>query len=154
MESSEFAIYFKKFPIVNKLFDGTFSIDTIPITLKLHHFIICNTDLSSGLGKHWFCLLRRSRNEIECFDSLGITEEKKKVIIQAVKIRGIQKLLINSSPVQLPTTDTCGKFCVMFVLERLHNFDMDFDELLNAIFSDDCSQNEQILANFFDDIIG
>ena len=153
MESSEFSICFAKFPIISKLFHGTCSIDTIPKTLKVRHFLICNTDLSSGNGKHWFCLLRTSRVEIECFDSLGITDEKKKIIVEALKIRGVQKLKLNRSPVQLPTTSTCGKFCVMFILERMHNFDMDFDELLNGIFSDDCSDNELALENFFNEIV-
>ena len=152
MESSEFLVYFEKFPILKKLFSGPCSIDTIPSTLKLYHFLICNTDVSSGHGKHWFCLLRSAKTEIECFDSLGVSEDKKKLILEYLNVRGVRNVKVNTSPVQLPSTDTCGKFCIMFIFERLHNLDMDFDELLNSIFSDDCGRNETILHSFIEDL--
>ena len=64
MESSEFSLFFSKFPGFLKLFDGVYSFDKIPTQLKLNHFIICNTDVSSGEGKHWFCLYRSNKKFI------------------------------------------------------------------------------------------
>ena len=150
MESSEFSILFSKFPGFLKLFDGVYSFDKIPTQLKLNHFIICNTDVSSGEGKHWFCLYRSNKKFIECFDSLGINNLKKSSLLTACKFRNVDELKINSTPVQLSSTDTCGRFCVMFIVERLHNCDMTFDELLNEIFTDDCIENEKVLKTFFE----
>ena len=153
MESSEFAFYFSNFPTLLKLFDGVYSFDKIPTQIKLHHFIICNTDISSGSGKHWFCVFRSNKKFLECFDSLGFDDTKKQSLINACTFKNISEIKINSTPVQLSTSDTCGKFCVMFIVERLHNPDMTFDELMNEIFSDDCEANEKILQQFFEEII-
>ena len=120
MESSEFALYFANFPIALKLFDGVYSFDKIPTHIKLHHFVICNTDVSSGTGKHWFCLYRSDKNFIECFDSLGIHDElKKAALLNVCKFKNVAELKINATPLQLSTSDTCGKFCVMFIIERI-----------------------------------
>ena len=154
MESSEFAFYFSNFPTVLKLFDGVYSIDKIPTQIRPHHFLICNTDISAGSGKHWFCLYRSNTNFIECFDSLGINEElKKSTLLNVCKFKNVTEIKINSTPIQLSTTDTCGKFCIMFIIERLFNPDLSFDNLLNDLFTDDCSKNEETLVKFFQDII-
>ena len=63
------------------------------------------------------------------------------------------ELKINSTQVQASTSTTCGKFCLMFIIERLHNPDMSYDELLNEIFSDDCNENEKTVELFFNEII-
>ena len=77
MQGSEFHQYFNSFPSIQKHFKGIFSIDTLPKYLKLCHFLICNTDISTGTGLHWFVLIRNSKNGMECFDSLGISPDKK-----------------------------------------------------------------------------
>ena len=147
-------MYFANFPTLLKLFDGVFSFDKIPAKLQLYHFIICNTDISSGTGKHWFCIIRSNKKFVECFDSLGFQEQSKKTaLLSALKFNRISEIKINTTPVQLSNTDTCGKFCLMFIIERLHNPDMPFDELINDIFSDDCKKNEELVANFFHEII-
>ena len=154
MESSEFRSYFLHFPAIFKLFDGVFSFDKIPKKLKLHHFVICNTDVSSGEGKHWFCLYKSKKNTIECFDSLGVeSETKKNNLLNICQFYSANELKINSTQVQASTSTTCGKFCLMFIIERLHNPDLTFDELLDFIFTDDCNENEKTVANFFDEIV-
>lgn len=154
MESSQFSLYFSNFPTIFKLFDGVFSFDKIPKNLKIHHFVICNTDISSGEGKHWFCLYRTNKDLVECFDSLGINDlSKKTVLVNICNFTGAKELKINNTQLQLLTSQTCGKFCLMFVIERLHNPDLTFDELLDFIFTDDCNENEKTVANFFDEIV-
>ena len=154
MESSEFQSYFSQFPAIAKLFDGVFSFDKIPQRLKLHHFIICNTDISTGEGKHWFCLYKEDKNTIECFDSLGLaTELKKSNLLNACRFTSVGQLKINCTQVQSSSTDTCGKFCLMFIIERLHNPDMTFDDLMNEIFTDNCAENERNVEKFFNEII-
>ena len=78
MISSDFIKVLTQYPNVLKFFDGLYASNTLPHKpLKVNHFLICNTDLASGPGKHWFCILRTSKNTLECFDSLGIDMRKK-----------------------------------------------------------------------------
>ena len=77
MISSEFAEKLSHFPNLKKKFGGIFSADTLPIKLKPKSFIICNTDVEKGPGKHWYCVVKLNTSVLECFDSLGIDSEKK-----------------------------------------------------------------------------
>ena len=76
MQGFELSNFLDHFPMLKKHNIGIFAIDTLPKTLKFRHFCICNTDVNNGNGIHWFCFLKNSKNTVECFDSLGINEEK------------------------------------------------------------------------------
>ena len=151
MLSSNFKQIFESYPQVNRLFDGVFAINTIPKKLlKVKHFIVCNTDTDTGPGKHWFCILRSSRNTIECFDSLGITNEKKTFLFNLFKAKPfIREIKINVDRIQSLTSETCGEFVIFFLFERLHNQDMSYDELINECFSTNIDQNENSVTSFY-----
>jgi hypothetical protein len=69
MQNSEIEQYFEKFPFLKKLFRGFYSINTLKtISLRVRQFCICNTDVTTGPGIHWFCLVRTDKQTIECFD--------------------------------------------------------------------------------------
>ena len=153
MISNEIVEFFNRYPHLKKYFLGLRNVDTLSKTIPVNHFLICNTDVSTGPGTHWFVLFRYNQSELECFDSLGFDDTKKQSLINACTFKNISEIKINSTSVQLSTSDTCGKFCVMFIVERLHNPDMTFDELMNEIFSDDCEANEKIVQQFFEEII-
>lgn len=152
MEGSEFSKYFNHFPSITHLFDGVYSIDTLPKTLKIRRFLICNTSLSSASGQHWFCLFRPERLIIECFDSLGFNQEKKQKLLGAIHFTEVKEVKINVTQVQELISDTCGKFCIFFILERLHNLDLDYDEFLNLTFVEDCKSNENKIEIFFSEM--
>lgn len=153
MESSEFYSYLSQYPKALKLLAGICSIDTIPSKIKINHFIIVNSDLSQNSGIHWFCLYRASKCQIECFDSLGVcSQSKKQTLISACNVSQIESIKVNTTPIQMNSTNTCGKFCLMFILERLHNPDLSFDELLDTIFTNNPSDNEKILHEYFADV--
>ena len=61
-------------------FDGVFPSDKIPKKIKPSHFVVLNTDPSGTIGQHWYAIYRHDRDIIECFDSLGIDEVKKKFL--------------------------------------------------------------------------
>ena len=77
MLSSDFEKYLDNFETVKKHFQGTYSAENLPKKLKPNSFIICNTDVSSGIGIHWYCVFKHGSNILECFDSLGIDSTKK-----------------------------------------------------------------------------
>jgi len=64
MLSSEFDQIFNEHINIKKHYGGCFGRDKIPRTLKKFQFIICNTDLSSSDGQHWFTFYRHSKDEV------------------------------------------------------------------------------------------
>ena len=149
MQASEFNQYFDHFPFLKKHFVGIFAIDTLPKSLKFRKFCICNTDVSSGSGKHWFSLLRNSKTSVECFDSLGINAEKKLLLEKYCNFTGISELIYNETQFQDDESTTCGLFVLYFIFERMHNLDMSFHELLQEIFeSENTLLNEEKVTQF------
>lgn len=135
-----------------KYFTGVFSINTLPKKLSNPSFLICNFDIDSNPGSHWFCLFKTTKTQLECFDSLGLNEEKQNLLDKYCQIRYISSLIYNQTQVQNNSTSTCGKFALYFAIHRLHNLDLSFTELLNEIFEENVENNESKVASFFDEM--
>ena len=154
MHAVEFNQYFENFPFLKNQFVGIFAIDTLPKTLKIKKFCICNTDLSSGEGKHWFVLLRSTKKTIECFDSLGVNNDKKENLKRFCHFRGIKEIHFNETQFQDNLSESCGKFTLYFIIERMHNLDLTFDEILEELFDpEDTKENETRVINFTDNLL-
>jgi len=151
MLSVEFSEKLDKFPNLKKFYDGTCSSDTIPQSLKNHHFIICNTDVSSGPGQHWYCVLKSENNTLECFDSLGVDHIKKEFLKQNFHFLGIEEIEFNVTALQPDDSTSCGHFVLFFLIQRSHNKDLDFTEFLNSFFTVSKSENESIVQQFMKD---
>ncbi|MBM3939029.1 MAG: hypothetical protein FJ333_10330 [Sphingomonadales bacterium] len=135
-----------------KYFAGIFSADTIPLTLKDNHFLILNTDVKSGPGKHWYGVVR-IKNVIECFDSLGIQENQNQFLLHNFNFKGITHIHFNQTQVQPFTSPLCGQFVLFYLFERYHNHDFTFDDLLNEIFCEDLAKNDIIVQDFIRNFI-
>jgi hypothetical protein len=146
MQATEFIQYINHFPHFKKHFKGIFSIDTLPKSLGYRKFLICNTDFQNGNGKHWIFFGQTEKNIIELFDSLGIDEQKKKLLYEYCKFD--KEIIFNTTPFQDTNTSTCGLFVLYYFFERLFNLDLDFEELLNLIFDEDISKNEKTVVEF------
>jgi len=131
-------------------FAGLYASDKIPKYLQNRQFIILNTDPSNLPGRHWFAAVRIN-NVIECFDSLGITNQKKVFIINHLNIDGVNYLQFNTTQLQPSSSVLCGQYVLYFLFERFHNLDINFDDLLNQIFTDDHSKNEERVIHFMND---
>ena len=154
MQGFEINNIFDSFPELKKHYKGIFAVDTIPNQLKFRHFCICNTDKSSGIGIHWFCFLRNSNNTVECFDSLGVTEEKKDILRNICKFKGVSEIEFNETQFQANDSDSCGFFTIYFILERMHNLDLTFETLLEEIFvGDNYEINETKVKNFMSKLL-
>ena len=148
MLSSEFAEKLSQFPNLRKHFNGVYSADTIPIRLRNKSFIICNTDIEKGSGKHWYCIVKLKNSVLECFDSLGIDSEKKTFLKSHLNQKNIQKIKFNVTQVQSSVSDTCGHFVLYFIVHRFHNQDLTFTELVNNIFEKNVEKNESLVSNY------
>ena len=138
---------------LNHFFDGVFASDKVPKKIKPSHFIVLNTEPSGSIGQHWYAIYRHDRFIIECFDSLGIDEGKKTFLRENFRAHSTKELLFNTSRVQDLSTSTCGEFVLYYLFQRMHNQDLDFETLLNEIFSSDPVVNEQKVKKYFENII-
>lgn len=149
MISSDFESFFNHFPNINKNFVGVYSADKMPKSLKINHFFILNTDISSNPGKHWLSVIRTEKKLVEIFDSLGT---KIDFINNFFHFRSATKIIYNESIFQESDSSTCGLFCVYFIINRLYNLDLHFDELLSEIFDVvNKSTNEMKVVEFCQD---
>ena len=148
MLSSEFASKLASFSLQNHL-QGIFAADNLPRNIKKDHFIICNTDVIKGKGQHWYCILKIENNVLECFDSLGIDQEKKVFLQKNFNYKNITKIKFNVTQVQSSISNTCGLFVLYFVIQRFYNKDVSFTGLLNEVFVKNPEENEKTVTNFF-----
>jgi hypothetical protein len=153
MQGSEFAQYFDKFPHLKKHFLGVFSIDTVPKTIKYRYFCISNTDISTEPGQHWIGFVRNSKYQIECFDSLGVTLEKKQKLLTFCAFNHVKELKFNESQFQSKDSNTCGQFTIYFLIERMHNLDLTFNQVLEEIFDDNQAENELKVEEFCNNVL-
>ena len=80
---------------------------------------------------------------MEVFDSLGSTAE---YIKKHIPLKG--KFEYNTFPVQCEDSYYCGAFVVYFLIERYSNLDLDFEDVLNDIFSPHCEENQATVKEF------
>jgi hypothetical protein len=152
MQGSDFVECLKKFPTINKHFQGVFAIDTLPKRLKHRHFCICNTDPHYLKGSHWLVFVNCEKNKYEVFDSLGI-DENKQILLKTYCKFNTKELIFNETSFQEKDSDSCGPYALYFIFHRLFNFDISFYELLNDIFEHDLNLNEAAVKTFFSEIV-
>lgn len=149
MESSEFVTYFEKVPFLMKHFLGVFPIDQLPKRLKKKTFFVCNLDPSTMPGSHWICFIKLVSTECEIFDSFGVNMT---YILPFIKFNQKTHFVYNTNSVQDKTSLLCGKFVVMFIIERFLNQTMEFCDLIDEIFTENKIQNDDIVTKFCDDL--
>lgn len=145
METSEFKLYFKLVPNLLKHFIGVFPIDKLPTKIKKKQFFVANLDPSYKEGSHWICFIRLNEPECEIFDSLGVKIEN---ILPHICFDQKLTFVFNSTPVQSLSSTLCGKFVVTFLIERMLNQTMDFNDLLEDIFSLNLNENDAKVLEF------
>lgn len=144
MQSNDFDIFIEKVPCVKERFLGVFALDKIPKQMACKTALIFNTDFSHEKGSHWCSLVRSFGNDYEIFDSLGSHFNKVKTNLKFKNAIYFS----NGDAYQLPYSDTCGLFAITFVIERLMNIDIPFDDFLNDIFVTNKEKNENFVKEF------
>ena len=151
MQGNELLEYLSIFPNFKTHFKGLFSIDTLPKSVGFRKFLISNTDVENGKGKHWISFFQANKNLIEVFDSLGIDDNKKILLSKYCNFRQKQ-LVFNTSAFQDSSSSTCGQFVIYYCVERMFNLDLSFNDFLELIFEDDVKENERLVSEFCTEI--
>ena len=94
---------------------------------------------SSGAGKHWIGIHRNSYEETEYFDSLGVNVEFVKTSLPKYSLCGVG----NETQLQPSSSDLCGQFVAVFLVFRLLNLDLSFEDAINALFSNNVERNQE-----------
>ena len=74
----------------------------------------------------------------------------KKELLQKYCRFSTKKLLFNEDAFQDINSDTCGKFVLYFGIERMHNLDLTFEEILEDLFEIDQLKNEEKVKQFYE----
>lgn len=145
MQTSDIQNIISRFPIIKERFIGVFPIDLIPKSLAPKSALIFNRDTSEMNGSHWICLVRGFENDYQIFDSLSTKFDE---IYPYFKFRKAV-YYFNSNAFQESNSNTCGLFSCYFLIHRLMNLEVSYNELLSEIFVENKSENEKEVLDFF-----
>ena len=143
---TDFEPYFKKLDLIYPHFIGVVSIDQIPPRFPEKHFLIVNLSPAGTPGSHWIVIIRSHKSLIEIFNSLGF--ENLDLIKSHLKFRFTAEIQFNNTTVQLPTSSSCGLYCIYFAVHRVLNFDQGFEETMADYFTENLTSNENKVALF------
>ena len=125
-------------------FLGVIPQDYLPL-LDIKHLpasFIINLDFSNQPGSHWIAI-NLLKDRLEIYDSLGLKYAKDKPVIILDFIRKFSSThrIICTPILQNPTANTCGVYCIYFLLYRRF---LSLKQCL-SIFSSDLSLNDKIV---------
>lgn len=147
MQSPEFSIFIDKFPCLKQHFAGVFPINQIPRTLLHRSFLIFNKDPHYLKGSHWIALVRLDGTNYQIFDSLGCDFD---YLEKYLKFKNA-KYTYNTQAFQSENTNTCGLYCLYWLVHRMMSISLSFNELLSEIFEINSSENEKKVLSFWND---
>ncbi|KAL3114760.1 hypothetical protein niasHT_014574 [Heterodera trifolii] len=113
--NAQLEIILKKLRPTKNKFIGVFPSDRIPKRVsKFPHCMVVNTGKEGTRGEHWVACYASSHRRVEYFDSLG--EQPNPDL--ASYLNTFKEVLVTKDQIQLPTSDTCGHFCIYFLTSR------------------------------------
>lgn len=145
MQSNEFEIFIDKFPCVKKHWLGVFSLNTIPSSVPPTSCLVFNEEPDHLFGSHWIALVRTHGSEYQLFNSLGCKFETIEPWLKFKK----PIYSYNKEAFQLPTTNTCGLYCLYFIVHRMMSLELSYKELLSEIFEINTEKNEHLVRTFW-----
>ena len=128
------------------IFKGVFASDNIPTGMKVPYCFIANTMREGTAGQHWIACYSDSRNTIDYFDSLAeeAPAELQKFLDQFTHVNA------NSIALQSLLSDTCGHYCIYFLVKRCKN---SFSHVLKLLYSLSMIEREKMVKNFLQSLI-
>ena len=67
--------------------------------------------------------------------------------------KGISHVTFNTTQIQPSVSTLCGQYVLFYLFERYHNLDLEFDELVNIIFSEQLSKNDETVVTFMNEFL-
>jgi hypothetical protein len=128
----------------SKLFRGVFSANTIyPGLLSLNNFsIVCNLSRYAEPGTHFVCILAYP-NYVIYIDSFGLECSSSDINEFLVQLN--RPIYHSTTQVQAIVSNFCGFFCILQVLAREANINIEFSHVLE--------ENDAICVNYIKSLI-
>lgn len=129
-------------------FGGVFAVDNLPeMPSRTPIFYIVNTDLSTGVGKHWVLITVINMHScIEWFDSLNNKPQfYHENLLRFVTRNYRYSYIANSIQIQSNQSNKCGEFC-MFVAD-MRCMGCKYVEIMQTFNADVLSENDVIVMN-------
>src|SRR6267154_4562905 len=133
----------KQCEITRPYYKGIYSIDTIPYINKGEpYFIIVNTDIASGDGKHWIVLFYINSNYVEIFDSLEqSTYAYGKYFKQYIKENVSVEFIYTNKRIQNLKSNVCGAHCLFYSYKKCQK-KLSLYSLINRYYLNDTNYND------------
>lgn len=122
---------------------GVCALNELPSQVVPDTFFICNTDPSWLQGKHWIVMYFAIDGKAEYFDSFGSFPKEK--IIENFLDKNSTGWSCNNVQLQGTFSNTCGEFCLLYVLYRLRGFYM---PTVISMFKKDCNENDVLVYTY------
>lgn len=106
-----------------RYFMGVFPSDKVPKLQRFPAAIVINTDKHDESGTHWLALYMENKQTLEFYDSFGLPPETYGEDIYRY-VKTFKVVQWNILPLQSPTSNVCGQFCIYFVVKRCQGFCM------------------------------
>ena len=116
------------------------------INIQRGQFIISNTDTSDGPGKHWVTFYFALKGPDNFFDSLGKNPEYYRVGFEDVLRRPYR---MTYDEIQAPNSDTCGEYCVYYIMERFKG--MTLDKIVKPFNVNERTKNDNYVLNYINE---
>ena len=142
MNGAEIEKYMLTDPFIRQIYGGVIAKDQLPFVVKRPSIYIVNTDPMALPGEHWVALYFDERNEH--FDSAGF--QPRPYFETYLNSKG-SKYMYNDKRVQNFSTNSCGKFALMYCYFRARNYS--FSDII-SMFSDNLILNEIIVHTFYE----
>ncbi len=145
MNSIQIQNIIQKIPVINDVFQGIYSIDTLPFHNKKNGVYICNTDPASKPGTHWVALFLNGKKCNEYFDSLKRKPLPPFSVFLNNKFKSCSKQLQNSFSI------SCGIWVIFYVILKCYFIPL---KQVEDLFANDTFLNEILLKFYLEFIVG
>lgn len=98
---------------------GVYPSDKLPSAVKKPSIIVCNIDPSYKPGSHWIAIYISKNNEIEYFDSYGMSP--KNIYIKSFLNKLSKKFIYNNYRLQSDFSTLCGNYCCVYLYFKTKN---------------------------------
>jgi hypothetical protein len=126
-------------------FGGVYPLDMIPSGRKKPLAIIINTHKSDKPGEHWVSVMIDKNGFGEYFDSFGLPPLHGEIITYLNKFCK-KGWCYNPIPIQNVQSNTCGHYCVLYVMFRCQGYS--YDEFMSE-FGGKTLENDTKMNNLF-----
>lgn len=126
LSSEQLASALLKNNVTKKYFGGIVARDILCKITKRPRYIVCNTDIVSGEGKHWivFFFPPHALDTVEMFDSLGKGVDEYPEEFRAFVNKFASQCQIVTKRIQPLNTSLCGHYCLYYILYRCKGIPM------------------------------